>query len=438
MAVKLIKPKKSKSFDPILEQDFFKSLLKFKLGKKIAVAVSGGPDSLALTILLQKFSLENSIALKAISIDHGLRKSSKDELQWLASEFKKRKIKHKIIKWKNIKPNSNILSNARDKRYELLIKECERLNIRYLFTGHHLDDQVENVLLRIIRGSGIKGLGSLQEKFNFKKSKVNILRPLLKYPKKSLISYLANEKQKYILDPTNTDNNFDRSRVRKVSSHLINEGLNNKRLLNTIKNLKEANNSINYLINSSLKSFIKINSRGVISILIDQFKPLPEEVKFRSLSKLLIFIGKGKNTPRSKNILNLLDLIFKNNFKSLTIAGCLVKKEKKEILFLPEVTRKLCVTKIASSNFIWNEQYKVTMKNDYAKGLSIQYLGENGIKSVPKRYSNKLIKDIYPPSHLSIWKGKKLIAVPDINYSDKNIKSIKKYELIDIHSQLKE
>ena len=322
MAVKLIKPKKSKSFDPILEQDFFKSLLKFKLGKKIAVAVSGGPDSLALTILLQKFSLENNIALKAISIDHGLRKSSKDELQWLASEFKKRKIKHKIIKWKNIKPNSNILSNARDKRYELLIKECERINIRYLFTGHHLDDQVENVLLRIIRGSGIKGLGSLQEKFNFKKSKVNILRPLLKYPKKSLISYLANEKQKYILDPTNTDNNFDRSRVRKVSSHLINEGLNNKRLLNTIKNLKEANNSINYLINSSLKSFIKINSRGVISILIDQFKPLPEEVKFRSISKLLIFIGKGKNTPRSKNILNLLDLIFKNNFKSDSNKGC--------------------------------------------------------------------------------------------------------------------
>ena len=84
MAVKLIKPKKSKSFDPILEQDFFKSLLKFKFGKKIAVAVSGGPDSLALTILLQKFSLENNIALKAISIDHGLRNSSKDELQWLS------------------------------------------------------------------------------------------------------------------------------------------------------------------------------------------------------------------------------------------------------------------------------------------------------------------------------------------------------------------
>ena len=438
MAVKLVKPKKFKAFDPILEQDFFKSLLKFKLEKKIAVAVSGGPDSLALTILLQKFSLENNIDLKAISIDHDLRSSSKDELQWLASELKKRKIKHKIIKWKSLKPNANILSSARNKRYELLIKECERVDIKHLFTGHHLDDQVENVLLRIIRGSGIKGLGSLQEKFKFTKSRVNILRPLLKYPKKSLISFLANEKQEYIVDPTNSNNNFDRSRVRKVSSHLINEGLSNKRLLSTIKNLKDANNSITYLINSSLKSFIKINSRGAISILLDQFEPLPEEVKFRSLSKLLTFVGKGKNTPRSKNILNLLDIISKNNFKNLTVAGCLIKKVKKEIFFLPEVTRKMYVAKIRSSNFIWNEQYKITMKNDYAKGLSIQYLGENGIKALPKKYGNKLEKDTHPHSYLSIWKGRKLIAVPDIKYLDKNIKSIKKYELIDIYPNLKE
>ena len=122
--------------------------------------------------------------------------SSKDELKWLASELKEKKIKHKIIKWKNLKPNSNILSNARDKRYELLLKECERLNIRYLFTGHHLDDQVENVLLRLIRGSGIKGLGSLQERFKFTKSKVNILRPLLRYPKKCLILILCKRIKK--------------------------------------------------------------------------------------------------------------------------------------------------------------------------------------------------------------------------------------------------
>ena len=118
------------------------------------------------------------------------------------------------------------------------------------------------------------------------------------------------------------------------------------RLLSTIKNLKNANNSINYLINSSLKSFVRVNSRGIISILLERFVSLPEEVKFRSISKLLKFVGKGKNTPRSKNILNVLNSMSENNFKNLTIAGCLIKKNNKQILILPEVARKLSTTKI--------------------------------------------------------------------------------------------
>ena len=123
-------------------------------------------------------------------------------------------------------------------------------------------------------------------------------------------------------------------------------------------------------INSSLKSFVRVNSRGIISILLERFVSLPEEVKFRSISKLLKFVGKGKNTPRSKNILNVLNSISENNFKNLTIAGCLIKKKNKQILILPEVTRKLSTTKITSNNFIWNDQYKIIMENDFAKGLS--------------------------------------------------------------------
>jgi tRNA(Ile)-lysidine synthase TilS/MesJ len=118
----------------------------------------------------------------------------------------------------------------------------------------------------MIRGSGIKGLGSLQEKFKFNKYKTIICRPLLKYTKKSLISFLANEDQKYILDPTNYNDSFDRSRVRKVTQHLINEGLDDLRLKKTIKNLKDANNSINYLLNTSIKKFLSVNDYGLFSI----------------------------------------------------------------------------------------------------------------------------------------------------------------------------
>lgn len=437
MAVKLAKPKKSKSFKQVPENDFFKSLAKIKLVKKIAVAVSGGPDSLALTILLNKFSSLNNARLYAISIDHGLRSSSNSELKWLASEMKKRKINHKIIKWKDKKPTSNILSNARDKRYKLLIEECNKLNIKYLFTGHHLDDQVENMLLRLIRGSGIKGLASLQAEFKFTNSKVKILRPLLPYPKKSLISYLANEKQEYIIDPTNFNSSHDRSRIRKVTSHLVEEGLTNIRLLNTFKYLKEANNSINYLINTSIKNFIKVDQNGLVSLSINKFSPLPAEIKFRSLSKILSFIGKNKNEPRSKSILNLLNKITAIEFTNTTLSNCLILKQKKLIFFLPETSRQIKSTKIKLDNFIWNDQYKITMKKNHTKGLSIRYLGLAAAKKMPKKYSEGSDQRT-TAALVSIWKDKKLLEVPTLGYKDTKNTSVKKIDIIDIYSFFEE
>ena len=136
--------------------------------------------------------------------------------------------------------------------------------------------------------------------------------------------------------------------------------------------------------------------------------------------------------------MNILNSISENNFKNLTVAGCLIHKKNKQIFILPEVMRKLRITKITSNNFIWNDQYKIIMKNDFAKGLSVQYLGPKGLIALPEKYKNKLIKDLYPASYLSLWKGKKLVAVPDINYVIKDIRSIKKYDLIDIHPYLAE
>ena len=78
------------------------------------------------------------------------------------------------------------------------------------------------------------------------------------------------------------------------------------------------------------------------------------------------------------------------------------------------------------------------MENDYSNGLTVQYLGINGLMTLPKKYRSKLTKDLYPASYLSLWKGKKLVAVPDINYLIRDIRSIKKYDLIDIHPHLME
>ena len=108
------------------------------------------------------------------------------------------------------------METARNKRYELLTRKCKQLKIRYLLTAHHLDDQIENFFMRLVRGSGLKGLSSISR--ISKKNNIVLVRPLLDYSKKSLIKILAEKKQKYVDDPSNINSMFDRVRFRKIIS----------------------------------------------------------------------------------------------------------------------------------------------------------------------------------------------------------------------------
>ena len=183
--------------------------------------------------------------MTVICIDHNLRKNSSSEVKWVRSEAMKlgaHFITAKIPK-NNLK--SNLMSYARDVRYKELYKICSRKKIKVLLTAHHLDDEIENFLMRLVRGSGIKGLSSLKEKSMVNNNKLQLIRPLLRYPKKSLIKYLSSKKQTYVCDPTNKDLTFDRSRIRQLSETLIKEGLSKNRFSAVIKNLKNANEAVN-------------------------------------------------------------------------------------------------------------------------------------------------------------------------------------------------
>ena len=154
MAVKLRKPINYKNFPKVTSLEFQDILFKSGVREKFCIAVSGGPDSLALLFLSLEYAKNNNLDFSVISIDHKLRKSSNYEVIWLAVLLKKLKIKHYILKWNGIKPISNIMEISRNKRYELLTKKCKQQKIRYLLTAHHLDDQIENFFMRLVRGSG--------------------------------------------------------------------------------------------------------------------------------------------------------------------------------------------------------------------------------------------------------------------------------------------
>ena len=165
-------------------EEFEKSL---NTKEELAVAVSGGPDSVALAFLVKCYSLKNKIKVKYFTVNHKLRKESCSEAKTVQNILKKINIDCKILPWNGKKPSKNIQALARDKRYFLLAGECRKNNIRNLLLGHHLDDLSENFLIRIVRGSGLNGLISFNKNTKYKDQKLNILRPLLDVKKKDLI-----------------------------------------------------------------------------------------------------------------------------------------------------------------------------------------------------------------------------------------------------------
>ena len=153
----------------LLNKDFIKPIFS-KFEKKLnnresfLVAVSGGPDSLALAFLSKCYEKKYGAKFNYCIIDHNLRKNSSKEAQDVCKILKKISIKCKIIKWIGSKPSSNIQAIARLKRYSLLSEECSRLNLTNILLGHHKNDLNENFFIRMTRGSGLKGLVSLNEK----------------------------------------------------------------------------------------------------------------------------------------------------------------------------------------------------------------------------------------------------------------------------------
>jgi tRNA(Ile)-lysidine synthase len=302
----------------------------------IAVAVSGGPDSLSLAFLSKCFSLKHKIDAKYFIVDHKLRNESLNEAKNVINILKKFNIHCKILTWRGKKPSSNVQSIARDNRYSLLVNECKKSNIKHILLGHHLDDLFENFFIRILRGSGLNGLISLDKKTEYKDNNTEILRPLLNLEKNDLIYLSKKVFNFFVEDPSNKNENFKRIRVRNLLNSLKKEGLDKKKLLLTINNLKDADKSIQFYIKKNIEKNSTFFKKKNIIILNNNFFTQSHEVIFRSLTKVIQKIGKKYYPVRGKSINELIQRIESNSFKKATLGSCFIEKINKSILIYKE------------------------------------------------------------------------------------------------------
>ena len=302
----------------------------------LAVAVSGGPDSLTLAYLTKCYGLINNLKVKYFIVDHKLRKESSSEANRVKKKLKKIDIQCKILNWNGKKPSKNIQAKARDKRYSLLAQECKKNNIKYLLLGHHLNDLFENFLIRMLRGSGLNGLISFSKDTKYKNHNLHILRPLLDIEKKDLIKISKEVFNFFVKDPTNINNNYKRTRIRNLLYSLEKEGLDKKKLKLTINKLKDANLSIKFYVERNIEKnsvFFKNKNKYILNKI---FFKQSHEIIFRSLTKIIQKVGKKYYPARGKSINDLMERINIKSFSKVTLGGCFIERVNESILISGE------------------------------------------------------------------------------------------------------
>ncbi len=317
----------------------FKKKISSHVSSSFCVAVSGGVDSMALSFLAKCYSLENNKQVYFFIVDHKLRKNSTFEANLVKKKLKLFQISSKILTIKKINKKINIQSFARDNRYKLIINQSLTKKIDMILTAHHTDDLIENFFIRLLRGSGLKGLIS----FNKIKSKVTlddkifILRPLLDTPKKDLIYLSKNTFNFNVNDPSNLDDKFLRVKVRKLISNLEKDGLTFDKFKLSLNNLSKTNNAIDYYVKKNINdnsNYLKLTNSFILK---DDFLKQPDEIVFRSFSELIQKIGKKNNFARGAKVENLIKYLKSaNNYSKKTLSGCIIQKLENSVIISSE------------------------------------------------------------------------------------------------------
>jgi tRNA(Ile)-lysidine synthase len=267
-----------------------------KSAPALVLAVSGGPDSVALMWLAARWrrGLARGPQMTVVTVDHGLRPEASREAREVKRLATALALPHRTLRWRGSKPATGLPAAARDARYRLLAEAARKAGASHVLTAHTRDDQAETVLMRLLRGSGIAGLSAMARLTA--RDGIILARPLLDVPKSQLIATLRRAKIGFADDPTNRDPSFTRPRLRALLPQLAAEGGDSKSLARLAARLARANAAVEVLTDGA-ERFLRLRDRGdapqpgVTSFEAACFAALPEEVRLRLLLRAVNAFG---------------------------------------------------------------------------------------------------------------------------------------------------
>lgn len=288
----------------------------------LAVGVSGGADSLALSLLAADWVRARKGRLTALIVDHGLRAASRDEAAVTRARLAERGIAAVILPWRGQKPATGLQARARRARLGLLLDWCRGEGALHLLLAHHARDQRETVLMRLMRGSGLDGLAGMRP--ITETADVRILRPLLDVEPERLRALLIARRQEWIEDPSNTDPAFARARLRGARPLLAAAGVSDAALDHLCEQARTAADALDVAVTAVLAHGCRLDPAGHARLDRDALLAAPPEIAWRVLARVLACVGGRAWPPSRASVARLLARLPTAASGSL---GCLARAE---------------------------------------------------------------------------------------------------------------
>ncbi len=413
---------------PISNQQFsnIMNAIQLKAESRLCIAVSGGADSMCLLMLAQRWCQENNHSLIAVTVNHGLRKEAKDEAASVKNWCKQLQCEHYTLDWKGKKPSSNIQSQAREIRYQLIQQFCQQQHIKHVLLAHHLQDQAETLLIRMMRGSGVSGLKGMESHSTI--GNISLLRPLLSFTKEDILLTLNQLKQSFINDPSNENTRFLRVIIRNFINTIDRKNEVLKHIDRTAKHMQRADDFIQQQLLSFENDFVNSHPYGFVTIDKKAFQALHLELALRLVSKNIQHINGYSATPRIDEIERLhLDLLNESNSR-LTLGGCVIQsglnKRDNHLIYIMRETNSLNADSTMTQNeCIFDGRFHCTLGDiDNKENYRLSALKQSGWQQI-KDYVNteKLPKEIFYALP-ALKQLEKVIAVPHIGFLARDVK----------------
>src|SRR6266496_4226811 len=297
---------------PISAQNAKRLFADWKAAPAIVLAVSGGPDSIALMWLAARWrsTLARGPRLIAVTVDHGLRSEAAAEAREVKRLARSLDLPHRTLRWTGPKPTTGLPAAARAARYRLLAQAARASGATHILTAHTRDDQAETLLMRMLRGSGIAGLAAMARESE--RDGLLLARPFLDISKSQLIATLEKAKVGFADDPTNRDTSFTRPRLRTLMPILAAEGGDTRNLVRLASRLARANAAVEVLVDGAERYLALRDRQGLHSELnartfgaerldaktfdaktfdAKTFAAMPDEIRLRLLLRAIDRVG---------------------------------------------------------------------------------------------------------------------------------------------------